>query len=122
VIEVPSASWHTLCAALPKEQAYAIVPAHVLATGVGLIWVDDPDRAGALGVVTEYESRGRGLSRACAAALIEDVRGRRRMPCWGTTPDNEASLRVARKLGFRRLPDAMHFGAGAPLSGSRPLD
>lgn len=36
MIEVPSASWHTLSAALPKEQACAIVPAHVPATGVGV--------------------------------------------------------------------------------------
>jgi RimJ/RimL family protein N-acetyltransferase len=53
-----------------------------------------------LGVVTEPEFRGRGLSAACAAALCADVRARGRQPSWTTSPDNLQSLRVAEKLGF----------------------
>ncbi|MGH3979998.1 MAG: GNAT family N-acetyltransferase [Pseudonocardiaceae bacterium] len=56
-----------------------------------------------IGVVTETEFRGLGLSPACAAGLCEDIRSRRRTPSWTTSPDNAASLRVARKLGF--VPD-----------------
>jgi GNAT superfamily N-acetyltransferase len=75
-----------------------------------------------LGVVTEHDHRGRGQSPACAAALIDDIRGRGRTACWGTTPDNEASLRVARKLDFRQDREEMHWLAGTPLRGSVPLD
>jgi RimJ/RimL family protein N-acetyltransferase len=53
-----------------------------------------------IGVVTEPEFRGRGLSPACAAALCNAIRRRRRLPSWTTSPDNIASLRVAEKLGF----------------------
>jgi RimJ/RimL family protein N-acetyltransferase len=53
-----------------------------------------------LGVVTEPEFRGRGLSPACAAAVCADVRARGRQPSWTTSPDNTQSLRVAAKLGF----------------------
>ena len=54
-----------------------------------------------LGVATEPEFRGLGLSTACAAAVCQDVRRRGRVPSWTTSPDNTASLRVAAKLGFR---------------------
>lgn len=53
-----------------------------------------------LGVVTEAAFRGRGLSAACAAALCADVRSRSHQPTWSTSPDNQASLRVAEKVGF----------------------
>lgn len=53
-----------------------------------------------IGVVTEPEFRGRGLSPECVAALCGAIRRRRRVPSWGTSRDNTASLRVAEKLGF----------------------
>jgi predicted GNAT family acetyltransferase len=53
-----------------------------------------------IGVVTEPEFRGRGLSPECVAALCGAIRRRRRVPSWGTSTDNTASLRVAEKLGF----------------------
>lgn len=58
------------------------------------------DRHEELGVVTEAPWRGLGLSGACAGSLCEDIRRRGRRPCWSTSPDNTASLRVAQKLGF----------------------
>ena len=58
-----------------------------------------------LGVVTEPEARGRGLSTACAAAVVADVRSRSRTPTWTTSPDNRASLAVAARLGFVRERD-----------------
>ncbi|HLF90642.1 MAG TPA: GNAT family N-acetyltransferase [Anaerolineales bacterium] len=54
-----------------------------------------------LGVVTEPESRGRGLNAACAGAMCTDIIGRGRIPSWSTSPDNLASMRVAEKLGFK---------------------
>jgi RimJ/RimL family protein N-acetyltransferase len=53
-----------------------------------------------LGVVTEPEYRGRGLSVACSGAMCADIIQRRRIPSWTTSPDNIASMRVAEKLGF----------------------
>jgi RimJ/RimL family protein N-acetyltransferase len=53
-----------------------------------------------LGVATEPDARGLGLSTACAGAVCQDVRRRGRIPSWTTSPDNTASLRVAAKLGF----------------------
>lgn len=58
------------------------------------------DRYEELGVVTEPEFRGLGLSVACAGALCEEVQARGRIPSWTTSPDNSASKRVAEKLGF----------------------
>jgi RimJ/RimL family protein N-acetyltransferase len=53
-----------------------------------------------LGVATEPDARGLGLSTACAGAVCRDVRRRGRVPSWTTSPGNTASLRVAAKLGF----------------------
>ncbi|MBI1878594.1 MAG: GNAT family N-acetyltransferase [Chloroflexi bacterium] len=53
-----------------------------------------------LGVVTELEYRGLGLSAACAGAVCQDILDRGRQASWTTSLDNLASLRVAEKLGF----------------------
>jgi len=73
-----------------------------------------------LGVVSDEAHRGRGWSSACSAAAIADIQQRGRIPCWSTTPDNEASIRVARKLGFQQTREEMHFLAGEPTEGSLP--
>ena len=68
-----------------------------------------------IGVVTEPEFRGQGLALACAGALCEDVRDRKRRPSWTTSPDNIASLRVAEKLGFSvRRRDCLYV-VGIPI-------
>jgi predicted GNAT family acetyltransferase len=53
-----------------------------------------------IGVITETEFRGRGLSGACAGALCQDIQARGKRPSWTTSPDNIPSQRVAQKLGF----------------------
>lgn len=53
-----------------------------------------------IGVVTEPDHRRRGLSAACAGALIADIRARGHVPTWSTSPDNAGSLGVAAHLGF----------------------
>lgn len=53
-----------------------------------------------IGVATEPDHRGRGLSVACSGALCQEIRARGRTPSWTTSPDNIASIRVAQKLGF----------------------
>lgn len=58
-----------------------------------------------IGVVTDPAHRGRGLSTACTAALVRDIRARGRRPSWTTSPDNTASLGVAARLGFAHVRD-----------------
>lgn len=67
------------------------------------------------GVVTEAEYRGRGLSTACAARLLADIRARGRLLTWTTSPDNVASLRVARKLGFRPVREDQLYLVRTPV-------
>jgi predicted GNAT family acetyltransferase len=81
---------------------------------VGTRWVD-------VGVVTEPFARGRGLSPACAARVVGDIRAAGRLPCWTTTPGNAASRRVAEKLGFRAVRDDVAWVAGAPLPEVEPI-
>lgn len=75
-----------------------------------------------LGVVTDPAFRGAGLSTACAALLIDQIRSRGRAACWSTTPDNLASIRVAEKLGFAFVGAQRHLMAGDPMNGTLPLD
>jgi GNAT superfamily N-acetyltransferase len=76
------------------------------------------DRHEDIGVVTDPGFRGRGLSPACAARVIADIRARGRIPGWSTSVDNRASRRVAEKLGFVwHRDDVLHI-AGAPLPGA----
>jgi RimJ/RimL family protein N-acetyltransferase len=53
-----------------------------------------------IGVATEPEFRGLGLSVACSGALSEEIQSRKRRPSWTTSPENAASIRVAERLGF----------------------
>ncbi len=74
-----------------------------------------------IGVVTEADLRGRGLSSACAARLAVDVRAREHTPCWSTSPDNRASLAVAARLGFEKDRDDVLYVAGEPFEGVEPV-
>jgi GNAT superfamily N-acetyltransferase len=62
-----------------------------------------------IAVVTEQAYRGRGLSTACAGRLCEDVRERRHVPSWSTSPDNVGSIRVAEKIGFEFAGEALLY-------------
>jgi GNAT superfamily N-acetyltransferase len=53
-----------------------------------------------IGVVTEPEYRGRGLSTACAATVVDAIISRGHRPGWTASARNTASLRVAEKLRF----------------------
>ena len=68
-----------------------------------------------IGVVTEPDCRGHGLSPACAAALCTDIRVRGSVPTWTTSPDNAASLRVAHKLGFEVARSSSLYVVGMPV-------
>ena len=68
-----------------------------------------------IGVVTEPEHRGRGLSTACAAAVLADIRARGRRPSWTTSPENAGSRAVADRLGFVPVRDDVLYVVGVPV-------
>jgi GNAT superfamily N-acetyltransferase len=68
-----------------------------------------------IGVVTEGGYRGRGLSTACAAALVRSIRARGHQPSWTTSPDNAGSLAVAARLGFVHERDDVLYAVGTPI-------
>ncbi len=70
-----------------------------------------------IGVVTERAFRRQGLSTACAAALITDIQARRRRPSWTTSPENKASVGVARRLGFRQVRADRLYLVRTPVPG-----
>jgi RimJ/RimL family protein N-acetyltransferase len=55
-----------------------------------------------IGAVTHAAYRGKGYAPVACAYLIEACAERGCQPYWSCDIDNEASIRVARKLGFRR--------------------
>jgi GNAT superfamily N-acetyltransferase len=68
-----------------------------------------------VGVVTDPDNRGRGLSTACAAALVADIRRRGRQPTWTTSPDNLASRAVADRLRFVHERDDVLYAVRTPI-------
>ncbi len=73
-----------------------------------------------LGVATEPEFQGRGLSTACAGELVKDILARGRKASWSTSPDNAASLRVAEKLGFQFVRHDRLYVIGVPMPEPTP--
>jgi GNAT superfamily N-acetyltransferase len=68
-----------------------------------------------IGVVTAPGHRGRGLSTACCAALVADIRARGHRPTWTTSPDNAGSRAVAGRLGFVHERDDVLYCVGVPI-------
>lgn len=73
------------------------------------------DRYEDVGVVTERAFRRRGLSTACAAAVVTDILARGRRASWSTTPDNHGSLGVAARLGFRPVREDVLYLVRTPV-------
>ncbi len=70
-----------------------------------------------IGVVTEPAYRGRGLSTACAAAVVADIRARGHRPSWTTSPGNAGSRAVAARLGFVAVRDDLLYAVGVAVPG-----
>jgi RimJ/RimL family protein N-acetyltransferase len=70
-----------------------------------------------IGVVTAKGYRRAGLSAACAAAVVADIRARGRVPSWTTSPDNTGSLAVAAQLGFVHDRDDVLYAVRTPIPG-----
>ena len=56
-----------------------------------------------IGVRTRCEYRGKGYATASAAMVLEALRPTGKTPVWNVTTDNGASIRICRKLGFRKV-------------------
>jgi RimJ/RimL family protein N-acetyltransferase len=68
-----------------------------------------------LGVVTESDFRGQGLSLACTLGLCRDGFARGRTPTWSTSPDNVGSMRVAEKCGFDFVGEGVLYVVNAEI-------
>jgi len=77
------------------------------------------DRYEDLCVFTDPAFRGMGLSPACVAKVIEDVKRRGRVPSWSTSVHNRASLRVAQKTGFQKDREDFVYITGPDPGASR---
>jgi RimJ/RimL family protein N-acetyltransferase len=71
-----------------------------------------------IGVVTEPGHRRKGLSTACAGALIADIRARGHVPTWSTSPDNTGSRGVAARLGFVHEREDVLYALRTPVPAS----
>ena len=60
------------------------------------------DRAYEIGAIVRPEFRQRELGYATCTALIDECRRREYETIWSCHRENEASARLARKLGYRR--------------------
>ncbi len=61
------------------------------------------DRYADIGVYTREDHRGRGYATAAASLVAQGVQAGMRIPVWGAGAHNQASLRLAEKLGFEEV-------------------
>ncbi|WP_435015387.1 GNAT family N-acetyltransferase [Tundrisphaera sp. TA3] len=84
---------------------------------IALAWAFEADRRYVkVGVATDERYWRLGLGRQVAGSLIGEILGRGRVPLWTTTPENEASHRLAESLGFGSVVDEplIFWTPGAP--------
>lgn len=90
-----------------------------------LAWVfDQSTRFDALGVFTDPRYRRLGLGRAAARALIRHVqRDRGKLPLWSAPAEHDASLGLARALGFTgQVAEALMCWPPAGRGGEQETD
>ena len=92
-------SWGDFATLISRGVAFGIPTAQGFAA---LAWTYESDHRGdKIGVSTLPRFRNLGLGRAVASALVGHiVLERRKSPLWVTTPANDASIALARSLGF----------------------
>jgi GNAT superfamily N-acetyltransferase len=92
--------WDTLGALLRHGAAFGVRHGGTL---IAVAWIlEQSERYDALGAFSLPAYRRLGLARAATRALIDHiVKERRRTAVWSARDDNEASIGLARALGFR---------------------
>jgi GNAT superfamily N-acetyltransferase len=91
--------WGTFSALVAFGAAFGVPHGNAFAA---LAWIFDQSAGfDSIGVYTTPRYRRLGLGRAAASMLVSHIaRRRRKIPLWSTPPENEASLGLARSLGF----------------------
>ncbi len=91
--------WGTFSALVAFGAAFGVPHGNTFAA---LAWIFDQSAGfDSIGVFTAPRYRRLGLGRAAASALVSHIaRRRRKIPLWSSPPENEASLGLARALGF----------------------
>jgi GNAT superfamily N-acetyltransferase len=92
-------SWNDFGSMIEKGMALGLFSAEGL---VSLAWTYESEPLhDKIGVATSPAYRRLGLGRRVAGSLLERiVRDRAKAPIWVTTPENKASLAMAKSLGF----------------------
>jgi GNAT superfamily N-acetyltransferase len=78
----------------------AVVSGEIVATALVTAYTDTYAE---IGVYTREDHRGHGYATAAASLVAQAVQERGSIPMWGAGSHNEASLRVAQKLGFKEV-------------------
>ena len=95
--------------------AFAVQEHHQVVAAAG--YRDWPGGTAHLSVLTASAARGRGLGRAAASAAVAYAIGEGKLPQWRAQP--QASLRVARALGFRELGSQASIRLDAAVGGGQ---
>ena len=95
---IPTFSWQNKEEFIKNGFGYCLVEdnqmlACAFASGVSNEYVD-------IGVETSEVCRGKGYGRIVAAAMVKEILRRGKIPVWDCDTRNEASMRLARSVGF----------------------
>lgn len=100
-LELRAGLWHSPRQLLAEGIiASAVVAGEIVATALTAAC---SDRYAEIGVYTQAAYRGRGYATAAASLVAHAVQEGARIPVWGAGAHNQASLRVAQKLGFEEV-------------------
>lgn len=62
-----------------------------------------------IGVTTHEQFRNQGMATAAAAIVATEVQKRGKVPVWSTGADNQPSMQIAQKLGFRETSRRLYL-------------
>jgi GNAT superfamily N-acetyltransferase len=100
-LELRSGLWHNPREALTEGIiCSAVISDEIVATALVTACTDTYAE---IGVYTQEDHRGRGYATAAASWVAQAIQERGSIPMWGAGSHNEASLRVAQKLGFQEV-------------------
>lgn len=97
---IPGFSWHTPEAFLKSGKGYCLlnngnICCDAFSSGIGNKQID-------IGVETNEQYRGKGLGTFVAAKMVDYALNKGYVPAWSCDVKNNASARIAEKVGFQR--------------------
>jgi mycothiol synthase len=100
-LELRAGLWHSPRQLLAEGTvACAVAGGEIVATALTAAC---SERYAEIGVYTREDHRGRGYATAAASLVAGAAQAAGKIPVWGAGAHNEASLRVAAKLGFEAV-------------------